>query len=472
MPIFDPTRYIALVKRNTVAATPRYSFSIYTPMQDDPTGMWWTNWVMSTRGNPSTIGCVRVLSAFVAKLCKSVRYSLVFNDPARSAGWTAITPATIADITGVVTLGDAAQNVTYTVVVPANGRIVWEWIGTTVSGRAYVVIKDSLGVEIGLYDIASDGLGNRYVDTYQASFNNDIYRTSLASGLGAGTYTVKITASGVGATKRIYERYCFAIDDSLPGDPTGTDPFVDQLSPSAVIGTGNSEYAARMAQAGSPFADQEYASGVHGYEAGPTGMNLLVNDVDIKATFDLATTYQGTKWSGQTISCSYQTTIRTRVGAVNQATLNWQHLFTTAGYDCNLLRTTLIATDYGQEYVGMIMCPNLAMGGANLFAIAGQTYIVGTVTPPVQIAITPPANNGCTILGSNWKASVRVQAPTDLETRYVHANQSTPKTLIQDRTDGYIKDYRAVIFPISGLTVPVVAGDVCGFQLQYRTSRI
>jgi len=470
---FNQTRYIAMVKRNTVPASFRYGYSVYTPASDD--GIWWTNWHMMNLRGGATHGCIRLVEAKLARLCKSTRYSLVFNDPARTGVWAAITPSTINDIDGVYCLGTTGQTVTYTVVIPAGGRIIWEWISSAVStSEAYVVIRNSAGEEIALYDIPVDDGGHRYVDMYSASEYNEIYRTSLASNLPSDTYTVLITASGIngaGGGARVYERYCFAVNDALPGDPAGTDPWLDQASPTRAFGIGNVEYAGKIAQSGAPYADLEFCSGVHGYESDPTGLVMLVDGTNIKEAFDLATTYQGTKWFARVLSFQHRTTVWTRVGLVNQATIDWQQLFTAAGYDCNLLRTTLIATDYGPEYVGMNMCPNLANGGTDMICVGAQAYRIGSVTPDVQVNYYPNANRSGVSIGSGWQASVLVAAPADLEAVYPHANEHSPKTLLTDRPDGYVKDYRAVIYPESGVMVPVAAGDVLGVQMQFRVKK-
>jgi len=458
LPATEPSnrRLVVAIKGNTVAASIRYTAELCVPLDDS--GRWWSKDLWTTRENSGAGGAIRITKRTLAQLCDANRYAITHDDAARSVGnWYDAPSGDIVSIANAVyCLGTASEWVRYTAVAAnAGAKLVWQHAVTSVSGTAYVVVRDSGGNEIAAsyYNIATDGT-NRYVVCLDASTSNRIVDTLIASGLPADTYTITITAAGTGATKRIYDIAFYAVDTTVVGDPFGTDIFLDETDPSVVMGvSGNIEYATFVAAPGDTPDD---VWGTHDKSTNMAGFALFQNDMndvatDITTAFGLAATMQGTRYYARSFSASFQNTCTVETVAV--VDIDCDICFDRDGYRADVLRTAKCDIDIDLEYWAMNMCPRKSSGGADVLKCSGEVYNLGRAVSPDTISYLPVVgNHGSEIVGDGWMTAVDVKYPRVFEGIIVDAVQATVLALVTDRgLDDTIKDYRnSVLTNVAG----------------------
>jgi hypothetical protein len=451
------TSYV--VKQYAPAVSGRLAFDAVGPIASDGST---TVYRISTRDNPSQIGAPRITDIWTATCFAGTHYTIANNATERSGAWYNAVAGNFNSQpqTAVYCLGTASESVIYTVVVPENGSIVWEWVGNTVAGRAYFEIElTGIPIEDGYWNISESG-GNRYLDTYQNATNNDETRyTRLASGLSYGTYLVTVTASGTEATDRLYDRGMWTVSSSIPGVP-GEAPIV--LEKQVSFQASNLEYAA--------FDGTNYYGGVHGDDGNPID-HVITVDSDVTTELLDTSTALGTVWSSSSPQWSWSSVLDT---SDPYATLTCTYSIDVNGLTCTTTRTKDgyegdRSISLEQEYFGMIAASNLENGGINRIKWSdGTIEVVGSTTPDTQVTYFPPNNTG-SILFSDTQAlyCIEIVSPGVIAS---DANSQDPY-ITQDRTDGAIKDYRNSISQISGNAIEVPDGIVTGgyrYHVDYR----
>lgn len=447
----------ATLRKVHASNTLRYTWEVATRLSDDSRDI--AVWRFSTRGGGgTTIGACRLRSAVRGNCWDSTRYALAHNDAARSGTWT--NAAGTGNFGGCLindvsrTDGTAGESVTYTVVVPAGGKILWEYVGSAVGGRAHIVIRDSGATEIAGAEYAiPEASGNRYVDTARVSgIDNEVYSTALATVVDADTYTVEITAAGGATWNRLYDRAVYALDTATAGD-TAADPWVLGLT---AIGTGELSYAA---DAGSGFE-----GGAHGGEDPFTDLVAAVDGTGYAAELiAVGSTAADTRWHGAQVTLGFATELTAGWAALD-------YTFTLDRYGCTnaMRRTMLAAANLSVEYIGMLQAPNLVNSGFDRVAIdvePREYFQVGTTTPVTTQTEQPSANNGAAFYTDTFAAIVRCRVPTLAGT---DGNSVTP-ALLTDRNDGELKDYRAIVRQdLSSNPLTVHSGQVRTWSARYR----
>jgi len=415
-----PTAWLEPICELQKLRTDYLEFSVRTAVAAN--GIRFARWVQSHRGNPGTAGCARILTASQCALYATDYQSpKAFDSGDRSGTWTADT-WTLGDwgyshVRAVNTAGNAnPATVTYTTSTGTT-RISLRHFRWTNGGIISVVVKDSGDTEIPSenYEIPFNGTeGVHEIDTYWVpgtTAANPSIDTRIADRLPPDTYTVEITVTNrKNASSEDYRYYDFGFisADTREAGVVGDDAWDDLVdldgrnywlrAAGSPPRSGNLEYAVSVRTPESSPGAENFVTGTHGNETGPTGLQILADGVDITSAYNAAA--GNARWYAREFRIKFDTeAFFHNAPATKWADITYSYTYSAGGVVTQVDRVVTAPAAVHIEYVGMLHFPDasqtdddpafpvngvgggypwLALDGDNVFSVSADNSVQTT----------------------------------------------------------------------------------------------